>query len=224
MIYGTGHSQRVIGSQNYLLALFSLLFFWDMALSIMPLPAVAQGSNFSQMEKMLDQVDRPGSWPQPSANTGANTGENTGQFNQKYSAGSRAQSGAVTPHPASLFTPRNILRALLDAPPEGTKSGGFGSARGSVQENLQTARNEASRARAACAEASSGSDREARMAAAERARYAAQAAREAADRATSKAANTTGDIQDLAAQARAEADQAQESADRATGNAEGGGW
>lgn len=182
--------------------------------------ALAQSSDEAKMEKLLDQVDRPGSWPAmtpktaPSANRPVNPAF-------KPTATQRTLAPSQT---QNQWTPRNILRVLLGAPPEGTKSGSFSGARGNVEENLQAARDQASRAQSACERASSGSDKEARMSAAEEARYAASAAREAADRASSQAANTTGDIADLAAQARGAADEAQSAADRATANAEGGGW
>jgi hypothetical protein len=183
-----------------------------------------QKNDFQKMERFLDQVDRPGSWPQPKATTQPKR--------QLLTPSNRAAGNAVSPSPGGAaaqqaqpaFSPQNILRVLLGAPAKGTASGTFSGARGNVEENLATARDQASRAESACERASSGSDRDSRLSAAEEARYAAQAAREAADRASGQADNTTSDISDLAAQARAAADQAQAAADRATGNAEGGGW
>jgi len=192
-----------------------LPFFWLGA-------AAGQSSDNAKMEKLLDQVDKPGSWPTitPKASS---PGSPAAKPSQR--SGAACEPALVKPsQPQSQWTPRNVLRVLLGAPPEGTKSGSFSGARGNVEENLQAARDQASRARSACERASSGSNKEARMSAAEEARYAASAAREAADRASSQAENTTGDIGDLAAQARGAADEAQEAADRATANAEGGGW
>lgn len=181
-----------------------------------------QKSDFQKMERLLDQVDRPGSWPQPKATAQPKR--------QLLTAPNRAAGNTVNPGSAATqqaqpaFSPQNILRVLLGSPPKGTASGSFSGARGNVEENLSTARDQACRAESACERASSGSDKGARLSAAEEARYAAQAAREAADRASGQADNTTSDISDLAAQARAAADQAQAAADRATANAEGGGW
>lgn len=187
--------------------------------------APGQTSDDAKMEKLLDQVDRPGSWP---AMTPKTTAPATLPVNRFFKPGATTPQNSMPPNQTeNQWTPRNILRVLLGAPPEGskgTKSGSFSGARGNVEENLQAARDQASRARSACERASSGSDKDARMSAAEEARYAASAAREAADRASSQAENTTGDIAELAAQARGAADEAQSAADRATANAEGGGW
>ncbi|PWT96971.1 MAG: hypothetical protein C5B53_08705 [Candidatus Melainabacteria bacterium] len=184
--------------------------------------AAGQSSNASKMEKLLDQVDQPGSWPALPGKAASPGSPPAKPFLR--SGGASPQTPVSPSQPQSQWTPRNILRVLLGAPPTGTTSGSFSGAKGNVEENLQTARDQSSRAQSACERASSGSDKEARMAAAEEARYAASAAREAADRASSQAANTTGDIADLAAQARGAADEAQAAADRATANAEGGGW
>jgi len=196
------------------------VFLLSLILFACPGALMGQSSDNSRMEKLLDQVDRPGSWPALSPSPRSTT---QAPANSSLNPGATFGGGAPS-QPQNLFTPRNILRALMGAPPQGTKSGSFSSKRGNVEENLQTARDQASRAESACERASSGSDKEARMSAAEEARYAASAAREAADRASGQAENTTGDIADLAAQARGAADQAQAAADRATANAEGGGW
>lgn len=86
-----------------------------------------------------------------------------------------------------------------------------------ANEHLQRALDEASQAEQAAASTGAGSgDRNARLGAAERARYHAGAARGAADRATAAAAGGTTDAMDAAAQARAAADRAQAAADGAT--------
>jgi hypothetical protein len=183
--------------------------------------ATAWASDASKMERLLDEVDRPGSWPSVNSNQ---VGPASATAASQGAANTSRQSTLNQGVPQSPFTPQNILRVMLGAPPKGTATGSTAGARGNLEENLQTARDQASRAESACGRASSGSDKEARLSAAEEARYAAQAAREASDRAYGQSQNTTSDLADLAAQANAAADRAQAAADRATANAEGGGW
>lgn len=89
----------------------------------------------------------------------------------------------------------------------------------SAREYLQTANDQAQRARDAYASSMSG-DKWSRTNNADTAYYAAQAARGAADSATAAAAGGTSDAQDAAAQARNAADEAQANADRARANAD----
>lgn len=120
------------------------------------------------------------------------------------------------------LTPRDVLRYLIG----GGDSGGSGGSKtdpravGNAQSNLQTALDQASRAENAASRANSGTDKNARRAAASDAEYAASAARGAADRATSAAYNGSQLARDYAAQARDAASRARGAADRARYNAE----
>jgi len=179
--------------------------------------AFGQGSNFNQMESLLNQVDQPSSW----------TAQQALPAQPTYGSGIGMQglpAGQGIPQESPLFSRQNIMRALLGgSQSQSTASSDFGRVRSNVEDDLQRARNERDKAESDCERASHGLDRELRMSAAEDARYAAEAAQQAAERAESAAQNTTNDISGLAASARAAANQAQAAADRATSNAEGGG-
>src|SRR5271163_2983294 len=105
-------------ANGFLLSLLS--FFWLGA-------AAGQSGDGTRMEKLLDQVDRPGSWPAISPKTTAPGSVPAKPFlNQGTGTGSAAQT-------QNQFTPQNILRVLLGAPPKGTKSGSFSGAKGNVE-------------------------------------------------------------------------------------------
>lgn len=142
--------------------------------------------------------------------------------NPFFSGANRAAAAQPAAGGPFGLTPRDVLRYLIG----GGDSGGSGGSKtdpravGNAQSNLQTALDQASRAENAASRANSGTDKNARRAAASDAEYAASAARGAADRATSAAYNGSQLARDYAAQARDAASRARGAADRARYNAE----
>jgi len=212
--------------------------------------------NQASMERMLNYLDRPGAWSnvpvsgaQPQVRQPINSAPTDGRaatpmrqtmFN---SSGFAANAAPVLPMAGqgsnpfaaqggnNLFSRENILKTLFGGSPStgGGSSHNDPAKSANAQDNLSTALDRAAKAEADCERASSGNDKNSRLAAAESARYAAGAARAAAERAESAAYGGNSYASGLAAQARDAANRAQAAADRATANAEnftgnGGGW